>query len=266
MALFAAPVASPEAHLVTLPGLGDEGHMERHVLITRPRTEAEALAARLTERGFATVIEPMMDVVYTAGAASDLTEVQAVLCTSANGVRALAQACGERRLPVFAVGDTTAAQARAEGFGRVESAGGDVEDLAALVRRRLRPGGGKLLHVAGSAVAGDLAARLGAAGFAVERLVMYEARATGRLTPATAALIAAGAIDAALFFSPRTAAIFARLASEAGVTAGLRRTVAISISAAADAALGALPFGERVIARKPTQDALIELIDERIAA
>src|SRR5580704_6305794 len=106
-------------------------------LITRPRAEAEALAALLGARGIETVIEPLIEIAHGAAILPELIGVQAILCTSANGVRALARASAERGLPVLAVGDATAARARAEGFRRVESAGGDVEDLAYLVGRRL---------------------------------------------------------------------------------------------------------------------------------
>ena len=226
-------------------------------LITRPKTEAEMLAAQLARQGVASVIEPLIEIVDREAALLDLAGVQAILCTSANGVRALARASDERDLPVFAVGDATGRAARAARFHRIESAGGDVGDLAELIGRRLRPGDGELLHVAGSEVAGDLAAALGPAGFRVARVVLYEARAAAVLTPRTARLIDRGEIDLALFFSPRTAAIFARLADAAGVAGGLAATTAVSISAAADAALAGLPFRERVIAAVPTQAALL---------
>jgi len=226
-------------------------------LITRPRAEAEALVVLLGERGIEAVIEPLIAIVENGAALPGLAAAQAVLCTSANGVRALARSTAERDVPLFAVGDATARAARDAGFFRVEIAGGDVESLARLVRRRLRPGGGPLVHVAGSDVAGDLAALLGTDGFAVERAVLYEARAATALSPAAAELIAAGRIDLALFFSPRTAAVFARLADAAGVCPGLAATAAISISAAADAGLGDLPFRERIVAAAPTQTALL---------
>ena len=234
--------------------------MKLRALVTRPRHEAATLAALLAERGIDAVMEPMIDIVDRAAAPPDLAGVCAILCTSANGVRALAQASGERGVPVFAVGDATARAARAAGFYRVESAGGDVEDLARLTAARLRPAEGRLLHVAGSEVAGDLAGRLGAAGFIVDRAALYEARAAVTLTPETADLIDRGKIDLALFFSPRSAAIFARLASP--LATGLSAAAAISISVAADAALGDLPFRERLIAAAPTQTALLARIDE----
>lgn len=230
-------------------------------LVTRPRDEAKRLAALLAERGIACVIEPMIEIAERPAALPDLTGVQAILLTSANGARALARASDACGVPVFAVGDATTRAARAAGFGQVESAGGDVEDLARLVARRLRATDGTLLHVAGSEVAGDLAGALCASGFTVERAVLYEARAAEALTSETTRLIEDGEIDLALFFSPRSAAIFARLADAANACDGLAATMAVSISATADAALGDLPFRARLVAATPTQAALLACID-----
>ena len=125
-------------------------------LVTRPREESERLASALAARGIGAIIEPMMEVHYCVAAALDLNAVQAILCTSANGVRALARVTGERGLPLLAVGETTASRALAEGFTSVASAGGGVTDLVCLAAARLRPQNGPLLHAAGNIVAGDL--------------------------------------------------------------------------------------------------------------
>ena len=230
-------------------------------LVTRPREESEGLATALAARGVEAVVEPLMRIRYLDTPPPDFAGVQAVLCTSANGVRALSRASGERGRPLLAVGDATAARARAEGFADVASAGGDVTDLVGFAATRLRPQDGRLLHVAGSAVAGDLAGALRAKGFAVERLVLYEARAEAALSPAAVAALRAGAIDFAFFFSPRTAAVFARLARAAGVAEYCARIAALSISAAADAALGELPWCGRHVAPRPDQPALLDLLD-----
>ena len=234
-------------------------------LITRPRADATSLADQLARRGFEPVIEPMIEIVPRGDALPSLDAVQAVLCTSANGVRALAAASPRRDLALLAVGDASARAAREAGFARVDSAGGDVAALARLACERLRPEAGRLLHIAGSDIAGDLAVALGRRGFLVERAVLYDARAATALSRATARLIADGAIGLALFFSPRTAAIFARLASAAGVAAGLGATTALAISAAADTALAGLPFRRRLVAAAPTQAALLALADMAIA-
>src|SRR3990170_4070978 len=189
-------------------------------LITRPRDDAAELADALRQRGVEVGIEPLLVVEPIAGAVLDLAGVQALLLTSANGARAFARLSDRRDLPVFPVGDATAATARGLGFATVESAGGDVRDLARLVKDRLDPAGGALFHAAGSAVAGDLSGLLAAAGFDLRRAAIYEAKPVTGLTAETRAALAGGAFDLVLFFSPRTAATFVRLANDTQVVAG----------------------------------------------
>ena len=242
---------------MTEPGL--------RALVTRPREDSEALAAALAIRGIEAVIEPLMQVRYLAPAAFDLSGVQAILCTSANGVRALARASGERRVPLLAVGDATAARARSEGFTAVESAGGDVSDLARLAAARLRPKDGQLLHVAGNMVAGDLVAVLRERGFGVERQVLYEARPATALSPTAARALRDRSIGFALFFSPRTAAIFAELADTAGVAECCSTITALSMSPAVDRGLADLRWLDRRIAERPSQSALLEALDRALS-
>ena len=230
-------------------------------LVTRPRAEAEKLAEALALRGIEAIIEPLLEIHYRDEPAPDLAGVQAVLCTSTNAVRALARLTDERAVPLFAVGEASAARARDLGFARVLSAGGSVADLAGLVRDRLRPDDGRVLHVAGSILAGDLAGLLRAAGFAVERAVLYEARPDAGLGARCVRALNAGIVDFALFFSPRTARVFALLADRAGVADRLGSVTAISISAAADCALAPLPFRERHIAERPDQASLLAALD-----
>jgi len=267
-------------NLVTRPILGDEGRMGTScrsrgyadaprrglsALVTRPRAEAAGLAEALAARGIEAVVEPLLDIRYRDLPAPDLAGVQAILCTSANGVRALARLTAERAVPLLAVGEASAARARAEGFARVESAGGAVGDLVRLAQQRLDPAAGRLFNVAGSLVAGDLAGELRARGFAVDRMVLYEACPAAALGGAAARALGAGTIDFALFFSPRTAAIFARLAERAGVTEAMGPVTALSLSAAADAALGSLRFRERHIAERPNQGSLLTALDRVLA-
>jgi uroporphyrinogen-III synthase len=222
------------------------------------------LAAVLQARGIAALIEPLLEIRYRDMPSPDLTGIQAVLCTSANGVRALAGLTGERSVPLFAVGTASAAEARAAGFFRVESADGNAGDLARLVRERLSPTGGRLLHITGEAVAGDLAGVLRAHGFAVDRATLYEACAVAALSAPAREALAAAALDFALFFSPRTAAIFARLVGGAGLAAALRAVTAVSISVAADAVLDPLPFRSRAVAERPDQTALLAALDQQL--
>lgn len=230
------------------------------VLITRPLEEAEALAATLKARGLESLIEPLIAIKPLEAAVPALDGVQALLFTSANGVRAFAAGASQRDLPVFAVGARTAEVAREVGFERVESADGAVEDLARLVRKRLDPKKGALFHGAGAEVKGDLSAMLAPNGFEVRRTVLYEAMPASSLSGATLTALRDGRLDAVLFFSPRSAEIFVNLVRSAGVEGACGRLAAICLSPSVAEAARALRWREVSIASRSEQAALVELL------
>ena len=234
------------------------------VLITRPEREATALATALGERGHMPVIAPLFRLEILrppAGFAAALAACQAVLLTSANGARALAEASDQRGRPILAVGDTTAATAEGLGFTSVTSASGDGAALAELARERLDPKSGPLLHVSGTDVGFDLSEALSHHGFEVHRFALYEAREATELPASATAALQARALDVVTFFSPRAAAQFKRLVEEAGLAGTLRDAAALAISPAALAPLGGLPFGRAIAASRPTRQAVLDEID-----
>ena len=228
------------------------------VLVTRPEADAAPIAAELAARGDTAVIEPLLAIVAKADATVDLAGVQAVALTSANGARVFAEMTARRDLPVFAVGDATAAAARAAGFETVESAGGDVVALAKLIAARLDPDRGVIFHAAARQVAGDLKGRLEAAGFTVRRVALYEAVPSTAFSASTAAALGEGRINAALFFSPRTGRTFVRLLSESRLTVACSRMTAVCLSAAVAEEVKRLPWRALHIAAQPTQAALLD--------
>ena len=231
------------------------------VLVTRPEADAGPLIAALQQRGATVLAQPMLRIDLKDADAPDLEGVQALLFSSANGVRAFARVAAGRALPVFAVGDATAAAAREAGFGDVASAGGAIEDLAALVVARGDPAAGALLHVAGSAVAGDLSGLLEAAGFTVRRAVLYAATPADALEPEVRAALAAGELHAVMFFSPRSAATFASVARAAGLAESCARVRLLALSGAVVEAAGTLSWGGVTVAAEPTQAALLAAFD-----
>ena len=230
------------------------------ILITRPTDDAAPLAEALAAQGHETLVEPMLHITYREGRLPDLTGVQALLFTSANGVRAAARATESRTTPVLCVGDATARAARQAGFTSVSSASGDVDSLAELAMVQCRPGGGPLLHVAGSAIAGDLAGTLKAKGFTVERAVLYEAHAARALSKRAQQAIHANEIDAVLLFSPRSGATFAKVVRDAGLEAVCEGIDILCLSNAVAEALDGLPHRALRVAEEPTQEALLRLI------
>ena len=234
-------------------------------LVTRSRPEAESLADELARRGHEALIEPLLEIRTAADAAArigSLSGIQALLFTSANGVRAFTESSAERGLPAFAVGDSTAAAAREAGFARVESAQGDVEALADLVRTRLRPQDGALFHGAARQVAGDLKGLLERQGFALRRTVLYEAVMATRLSESAVGAIADGKLDGVLFFSPRTARGFVRLAESQNLLPALARCSAVCLSAAVADAVAGPPWGRVLVASRPDQSALLACLEQ----
>jgi uroporphyrinogen-III synthase len=216
------------------------------VAITRALPEALNTAARVQALGHDALLAPLLRFEPMAFD-TNVSGAQALLFTSSTGVRAYASGAGARDVPVLAVGDITADAARAAGFADVRSADGDVEKLSALVSASLDPARGKLIHISGAHVAGDLAARLTKAGYTIERRIAYDARAATTLpAPFTEKL------DLALFHSPRAADTFVTLGapnSAQMVAACLSQTVA-------DAAARAT-WARIIVAPKPREDALL---------
>lgn len=231
------------------------------VLVTRPRPDAEAFAARLHALGHTTIIEPLIDIAFLGGPPIDLAGVQALVFTSANGARAVARRTRARAIPVVAVGPSTAEEARALGFASVSQSDGEgVEGLSRYVQATLDPARGALVHATGTVTAGDLKGALASAGFAVRTERLYQARAADALSGALCAELAAGAVDVATFFSPRTAALFAALAEAEGLVPACRGITALALSRAVANALISLPFREVRVAVQPNAEAMLALL------
>ena len=160
--------------------------------------------------------------------------------------------------PLLAVGDATAARARAAGIRLVESADADADALVELVIARCRPAEGPLLLASGAGQGMPLARALRAAGFTLHRRVAYAARPAESLPPAVAQALAAGAIGAALFFSPATARRCVTLLRRARLP--ICGVEALAISPAAALPLALLPWRRIRVASHPNQDALLALL------
>lgn len=230
------------------------------VLVTRPAEAAAGFAEALRARGHEPLIEPMLTVRPLPDAGIDLDGVQAVLLTSANAVPALPPGAA-RALPVFAVGEATAAAARRAGCIRVEAAAGDAAALARLAALRLRPEDGALLHLAGARTREGLAEGLAAGGFRLRRVVVYEAVPAANLSTTLRAVLARRGLGAATFFSPETAATFVRLVRDAGLVGGTADAVALCLSPAVADACRGLPWREVRTGLRPSGAALLELLE-----
>lgn len=221
------------------------------ILLTRPADQgsrfADMLCARFEDR--AEVLQsPLLAIRHLTPALPE-GRFAAVIFTSENAVTAALP--WRHRLPhrAFAVGDRTAAAARAAGF-ETQSAQGDADALVGLL---VAANPGAVLHVHGHETRGEVVPRLQAAGIAATGVTAYvqEPRA---LSAQALAWLADDAPVLAPLFSPRTAALFSAAADAASAPLWLA-----SLSPAVDAAATCRAARRRIAARPDAAHLLAEV-------
>jgi len=225
------------------------------ILITRPLEDGREIAARLAETGHQALLAPLLTPRFDDGPEPDLGDVQAILATSANGVRAFARRTARRDFYIFAVGPQTAEEARRSGFSEVKNGDGDAKALAeAATFWASRKG--VLLHVCGEDAPGTLAENLTLRGFKVRRSELYRIEPATKLPIEAVTALKDGALDAAMFFSPRSARIFGVLADSLPT----EKLTALCISRTTAQALTSLSFARVAVADRPNQAAMLALV------
>jgi len=150
------------------------------VLVTRPETSAEKTAERLKLMGHEPVLLPLSKAVHHRQAAADALALphSALIATSAEALRALANIGSSSEIDhdirLFAVGEKTAAAAKAAGFGNIHIGSGDGAGLADLIASKLDTADRPLLYLAGKPRAGSLENRLEKLDLAVRVAEIYE--------------------------------------------------------------------------------------------
>lgn len=230
------------------------------ILITRPQPEAGKLAELLARQGIDCLVDPMLTIQIRDFAAMNTQEVQALVFTSSNGVRAYASKNSNYDVLAVVVGEATAELARELGFKNVIEAGGNVDSLFSVICSQLKPQAGKVIHCCGAIVRGNLVERLCVEGFQAEKQVLYDAVATESLMIETVRALEAGKIDRVLFFSPRTGEIFVRLLTKLHLAKNCFNVTAVCLSAVIAEAVSHLPWHSIKIADCASTSALIDII------
>jgi uroporphyrinogen-III synthase len=173
------------------------------LLITRPEPDNQRTASALRALGHEVMLAPLLHIEAIADADLGAGPWSAILLTSANGARAIA---GHPRrgelmaLPILAVGQSSAAAARAAGFSDVSSADGDARDLMRFAATRFAGSRLPLLYLAGEDRAGELSAD----GLSVRTVVIYRAAKAKEFPSAVRAALEQGRLDGVLHFSRRS--------------------------------------------------------------
>ena len=184
------------------------------VLVTRPAHSATRTAQRLRDMGHEPLLLPLRQPLHDSDAAADALAITsgAIAVTSAEAIRVLS-ALGEKLHPhlarsLFAVGETTAEEARSLGFRSVASSQGNGRDLADLLAAE-KPG--TLLYLAGTPRAETFERRLRELGIHFSVAECYRMQPTVPDPAEIDAIFANGYPDAILFYSRQTTEDFFRL-------------------------------------------------------
>jgi uroporphyrinogen-III synthase len=236
------------------------------VLVTRPHPDNEVTARSLRERGFEVVLAPMLRFEALPLADDIDTDFAAVIVTSANALRAVeAQLEGFLKLPLFAVGEHTASEARRFGFGQVISAEGDAGKLRDLLRKSLKSKKAKrLLYLAGNDLSRDLADALGERGFEVVTRTTYRMVALSSLSRQTRDAFAANEVEAVLHYSQRSARAFLEAARAEGVEISALAVPQCCISANVAAVLREAGALQVLAAASPDENALFGALERAL--
>jgi uroporphyrinogen-III synthase len=243
------------------------------VLVTRPQPDDEATAAGLRAKGRDVLRAPMLR--FEPVAFNDDADARygAVIVTSANALRGIeAHLAGHRllKLPLFAVGEHTAAAARRIGFVNVIPANGDAtslrETVLAAVKAKTLKKSSTLLYLAGADLARDLAGELGERGFTVVTHTTYRMIPSASLPRDVCDAFAANGIEAVLHYSRRSARAFLDAARAAGVEISALAIPQCCISDAVAAILRDAGASHVIVARSPDENAVFEALDRALRA
>jgi len=212
--------------------------MRPPLLVLRPQPGAAVTAAAASASGFAAIVAPLF-VVRPVDWSVPSPLPPAILMTSANAARHGGRVLAPlTEMPLYAVGEATAAAAREAGFARVVVG---TQGVDAIVAQAARDGIRDLLHLAGRDHRAPEDALVG-----IRRRVVYAADAVTALPEAAQAALP-GAI--VLLHSPRAATLFATLVDPR----------ALSVAAISPAVRAAAGGGWRAaaIADRPTDASLL---------
>jgi uroporphyrinogen-III synthase len=237
------------------------GSPER-VLVTRPEPGATESARRLEELGFIPVKLPLQEVrALPVGADAAPEEAAAVAITSANAIRHAPHQLLARlaALPCFAVGESTAAIARA-GFATVVEGRGDAGALAETVIAECPAG--TVVYLCGRVRRPLFEQRLTDAGVTVVPIETYDAIVIVRTIEETSRGIGAAPVDHALLYSVNAAEALLEMLVLPELKDRFKNTRFACISGRVADVLADRTSGKILVAEEPTETALLTLLKE----
>lgn len=230
------------------------------MLVTRPEPDAQATVQKLAALAIEALAAPLMSRRTLETSLPQAAGFAALALTSTNGLRALAdRGVVEQfaQLPVFAVGERTALEARSMGFAEAFAAEGTLSDLVNLMARaRLA---GPVFYPAGKHLSGDLAKALAPFGVMVVTARVYDMVPVEALPDVIVSGLASGDIGGVLLYSRRTAELLVKALDGQLDRTQRSRIAMLCLSEAVAEPLMAAHFNRISLADYPSDEAMMAL-------
>ncbi len=232
------------------------------VLLTRSAESNKAFIDAYPHYDYASA--PLLTITPRIVAIPDVQNNHALVFTSANAVRIFTDLAEEqlnsfRNQPAFTVGADTEKACREAGFGDIRNADGHAENLIELCKSNRSY---DYLYICGVYRAHDIESALKAAQIQCSSIEVYEAKTAQKLSDDTIDALQKRDIEAALFFSRRTAQCFAELILRDNLQDMLGHIKLLCISTAVLECLQDLQWKDTYIAERPNREHMAALLEQ----
>ena len=231
------------------------------ILITRPQENATSLANQLHRLGHHVMIEPLIQILPLSELLlklPPLSSFEAVVTTSQQAVRCLANLTPHRDFSLWCVGTESSRTAKELGFNTIQTAEGSAENLLIkLLKTLILPLEKPILHVCGDVIRVNVAEVLRSRGIVAQQVIVYKTQEAEAFSEEAHHALKTGILDAALFYSPRTARIFRNLCKALKLEQHCASLTAFCLSDAIKMEIFDLPWKKIQIAKKTSTDDLL---------
>ncbi|MBX7145842.1 MAG: uroporphyrinogen-III synthase [Alphaproteobacteria bacterium] len=230
-----------------------------YVLLTRPQDDSDILCQILATYDLNIQIEPLITINPIKNISINFDQIQALIFTSKNAIKAFASLYSERHIPIFVVGEGSSNIAQSYNFTQIICGSNNALSLVPLLET-LDYRNGKLLYLAGEMVAHDLITPLKLKKFEIEKIILYQALPLQELTPQTTMMIQSNFIHYIVFFSPRTAFIFVNLIkNDYKLVQACKNIFALCLSPEISKEIDLFSWKKILIASEANQNSLLSL-------
>jgi uroporphyrinogen-III synthase len=151
------------------------------IVITRPESDAKALAERVSALGYEVVISPVSEIVIHEDALAKremIKQADVMVVSSQHALGFLHRYIDPAHwhdTPLYVPSEVTASLASEYGAKDVRAGEGDAATMLARVTREVKPNDGQILYVRGDEVRVDAQTNLSSLGYKIDGLVVYHA-------------------------------------------------------------------------------------------